>query len=56
MVHGVSQGFEKKLELRGVGYRASNQGNKLDISVGYSHNIIFNMMKYENYNKKKQQQ
>lgn len=43
MVHGVSQGFEKKLELRGVGYRASNQGNKLDISVGYSHNIIFNI-------------
>ncbi len=43
MVLGVTQGFEKKLELRGVGYRASNQGNKLDISVGYSHNIIFNI-------------
>ena len=33
----------KKLELRGVGYRASTQGKKLDISVGYSHNIIFDI-------------
>ena len=41
MVKGVSVGHTKKLELRGVGYRAVTQGNILDISVGYSHNIIF---------------
>ncbi|WP_417612442.1 50S ribosomal protein L6 [Owenweeksia hongkongensis] len=41
MIEGVSQGFEKKLELVGVGYRASNQGQKLDLSLGYSHNILF---------------
>ena len=41
MIEGVSNGFTKKLELRGVGYRAVTQGNALDISVGYSHNIVF---------------
>ena len=41
MVKGVSEGFTKKLELVGVGYRASNQGQLLDISVGFSHNIVF---------------
>ena len=41
MVQGVSEGFTKKLELRGVGYRAAMQGNMLDISAGYSHNIVF---------------
>ena len=41
MVIGVDKGHSKKLELRGVGYRASVQGDMLDISVGYSHNIIF---------------
>lgn len=41
MVEGVEKGFEKKLELVGVGYRAANQGQKLDISAGYSHNIVF---------------
>lgn len=41
MVIGVSTGFEKKLELVGVGYRASNQGQKLDLSLGFSHNILF---------------
>ena len=41
MVEGVSVGFTKKLELRGVGYRASTGANGLDISVGYSHNIVF---------------
>ncbi len=41
MIEGVSVGHTKKLELRGVGYRASTQGDMLDISVGYSHNIIF---------------
>ena len=43
MVYGVSVGHVKKLELRGVGYRATSQGQKLDISVGYSHNIIFDI-------------
>ena len=41
MIEGVSVGHSKKLEFRGVGYRAAIQGNTLDISVGYSHNIIF---------------
>ncbi|QNR23351.1 50S ribosomal protein L6 [Croceimicrobium hydrocarbonivorans] len=40
MVIGVSEGFEKKLELVGVGYRATNQGQLLDLSLGYSHNIV----------------
>lgn len=40
MVQGVSEGFKIELELVGVGYRASNQGQKLDLSLGYSHNII----------------
>ena len=43
MIHGVTVGHVKKLELRGVGYRATSQGQKLDISVGYSHNIIFDI-------------
>lgn len=43
MVEGVSQGFEKKLELRGVGYRATNQGQRLDLSVGFSHNIVIEL-------------
>jgi large subunit ribosomal protein L6 len=37
MVLGVSQGFEKKLEMVGVGFRAAVQGNKLDLSIGFSH-------------------
>lgn len=37
MVHGVSEGFEKRLEMIGVGYRAALQGNFLDVQVGYSH-------------------
>lgn len=41
MVKGVTEGFQKQLELVGVGYKASNQGNILDLSLGYSHNIIF---------------
>jgi large subunit ribosomal protein L6 len=40
MIEGVSKGFTKKLELVGVGYRASNQGQILDLSLGYSHNIM----------------
>jgi large subunit ribosomal protein L6 len=40
MVVGVTEGFTKSLELVGVGYRASNQGQKLDLALGYSHNIV----------------
>ena len=40
MVVGVSEGFTKELELVGVGYRASNQGQKLDLALGFSHNIV----------------
>lgn len=39
MFEGVSKGYEKKLELVGVGYKASTQNNVLELSVGYSHNI-----------------
>ncbi|MDA8344702.1 MAG: 50S ribosomal protein L6 [Thermaerobacter sp.] len=39
MVEGVSNGFEKRLELVGVGYRASKQGDKLVLTVGYSHPV-----------------
>ncbi len=45
MVEGVTQGFTKELELVGVGYRASNQGNKLDLSLGYSHNFLLDIAK-----------
>jgi large subunit ribosomal protein L6 len=40
MITGVSEGFIKQLELVGVGYRASNAGQKLDLALGFSHNII----------------
>ncbi len=43
MVEGVSKGFTKELELVGVGYRASNQGQKLDLALGFSHNIVINL-------------
>ena len=43
MVVGVSKGFEKKLNLIGVGYKASVQGNKLNLNVGYSHPVILEM-------------
>ena len=39
MVDGVTKGFEKTLEINGVGYRASKQGNKLTLSLGFSHTI-----------------
>ncbi len=45
MVAGVTEGFAKKLELVGVGYKAANQGNVLDLALGYSHNIIFEVPK-----------
>jgi large subunit ribosomal protein L6 len=40
MVVGVTEGFKKELELVGVGYKATNTGNLLDLSLGYSHNIL----------------
>ena len=40
MIEGVSKGWTKELELVGVGYRASNQGQKLDLALGFSHNIL----------------
>ena len=43
MVEGVSKGWIKQLELVGVGYRASNQGQKLELALGFSHNIVFNL-------------
>ena len=43
MVEGVSKGFTKELELVGVGYRASNQGQKLDLALGFSHNIVLDI-------------
>ncbi|WP_455234104.1 50S ribosomal protein L6 [Thiogranum longum] len=41
MVTGVSQGFEKKLQLVGVGYRAQAQGNKLNLTLGFSHPVDY---------------
>ncbi|RDK89288.1 50S ribosomal protein L6 [Marinirhabdus gelatinilytica] len=43
MIEGVSNGWTKKLELVGVGYRASNQGQKLDLAIGFSHNIVMDI-------------
>ena len=45
MIIGVSEGFTKSLELVGVGYRASNQGQKLDLALGFSHNIVLEVVK-----------
>jgi len=41
IIHGVTQGFEKRLEVTGVGYRAEMRGKNLLLSLGYSHDIIF---------------
>ena len=43
MIEGVSKGWTKELELVGVGYRASNQGQKLDLALGFSHNIVLEL-------------
>jgi large subunit ribosomal protein L6 len=43
MVRGVSDGFEKRLELVGVGYRAQAQGSKLNLTLGFSHPVVFNV-------------
>lgn len=45
LVKGVTDGYTKKLELIGVGFKAANQGNILDLALGYSHNIIFEIPK-----------
>lgn len=45
MVKGVTEGYKKNLELVGVGYKASSNGNLLDLSLGFSHNIIFEVPK-----------
>ena len=50
MVVGVKDGFAKKLEIVGVGYRAEKQGNKINLGLGYSHPVIFeevNGVKFE---------
>lgn len=55
MVVGVSEGFTKELELVGVGYRATNQGQKLDLALGFSHNILMELpqeVKVETINEK----
>jgi large subunit ribosomal protein L6 len=41
MVEGVSKGFRKSLELQGVGYRVAKAGNNLNLSLGYSHPVVF---------------
>ena len=43
MIEGVSKGWTKELELVGVGYRANNQGQKLELALGFSHNIVINL-------------
>ena len=45
MVKGVGEGYKRQLELIGVGFKASNQGNLLDLALGYSHNIVFEIPK-----------
>ena len=45
LVKGVTEGYTKKLELVGVGFKAANNGNVLDLALGYSHNIIFEVPK-----------
>jgi large subunit ribosomal protein L6 len=45
MVKGVTDGYKKDLELVGVGFKASNTGNLLDLALGYSHNIVFEIPK-----------
>lgn len=43
MIEGVSKGYTKELELVGVGYRASNQGQRLDLALGFSHSIVLDI-------------
>jgi len=43
MVHGVKDGFERKLEIVGIGYRAQLQGRNIQLALGYSHPVIFSL-------------
>ena len=43
MVQGVSEGFQKQLELQGVGYRAQSQGSKLNLTLGFSHPVVYDV-------------
>ena len=43
LIEGVTEGFEKKLEINGVGYRAKLQGSKLELSLGYSHPVFYDL-------------
>ena len=55
MLIGVSKGYTKELELVGVGYRASNSGQKIDLALGFSHNIVLEVppeIKVETINEK----
>ena len=45
LVKGVTEGYQRKLELIGVGFKAASQGNTLDLALGYSHNIVFEVPK-----------
>ncbi len=45
MVEGVTKGFERRLEINGVGYRAEVQGDKLNMSLGFSHPVVFQLPK-----------
>ena len=45
LVKGVTEGYKKEMELVGVGFKAANTGNTLDLALGYSHNIIFEIPK-----------
>ena len=45
MVHGVTEGYEKVLEVNGVGYRAAKQGKKLTLNLGYSHPVEIDVYK-----------
>jgi large subunit ribosomal protein L6 len=45
LIKGVTAGYERQLELIGVGFKAANTGNVLDLALGYSHNIIFEVPK-----------
>ena len=43
IIQGVDQGYEKKLEINGVGYRAKLEGSKLELSLGYSHPVVYEL-------------
>ncbi len=43
LIHGVSEGFEKKLSISGVGYRANAQGSRLNLSLGFSHPVVYEL-------------